>query len=229
MLNEIQNVNNLSNEEQFGLIFELLELDKLNNQKDADIFINYLTSHPTPIREAVAYKLEEFISQNPDYFKNDLAIDKMIDAISDINPNISRIMCNIIEKNETISGMLSDKIIERIEDIISKIQSYEKENKDFFQNKIKNKKNHAKNKLLFSLYWYLEALSNCNINYYKERLLKILNYTIDFCDYTIREKTAKILNKLDNPPLEILQKAKYDQNFYVQIQVYDKMNNEDLN
>ena len=229
MLNEFCNVNNLSNDEQFKLIFELMELDKLTGQKEADCFIDYLTSHPTPIREAVAYKLEEFIAQNPDYFKSDLAVSKMLDAISDINPNISRVMCNIIEKNETISGMLISKIIDRIDEIISKIKSYEKENKDFFQNKIKNKKNHAKNKLLFSLYWYLEALSYCNINNYKERLLKILNYTIDFCDYTIREKTAKILNKLDNPPLELLQKAKYDQNFYVQIQVYDKMNNEDLN
>ena len=60
-------------------------------------------------------------------------------------------------------------------------------------------------------------------------ILKFLNYTIDFCDYTIREKTAKLLTKFDNLPLEILQKAKSDQNFYVKIQVYDKMNHEDLN
>ena len=223
MLNEILNVDNLSNDELFELIFDVIALNSLENQKEADILINYLTNHPTPLREAVAYKIEELISLSPQFFKNDLTEEKFLNAISDINPNVSRIICDIIASNDFVSGMLTKDIIARIDEIILNIRQYEKENSDFFQNKIKNKKNHKKNKLLFSLYWYLEALSNCNITEHEEEVLQILNFTIDFCDYTIREKTAKLLNKLPHPPYEILQKAKSDQNFYVKIQVHDKI------
>ena len=229
MLNEVKYINNLSNDELFDLIFEVVGLNKLVNQEHADILMSYLTDNPAPLREASAYKIEEMIASSPEFFKTELAKQKFLDAISDINPNISRIICDIIKNNDFVSGMLIDDIIERVSAIITKIQNYQEENSDFFQNKIKNKKNHVKNKLLFSLYWYLEALSNCNITEYEEKILKILNYTIDFCDYTIREKTAKLLTKFANPPYEILQKAKSDQNFYVKIQVHDKIKVEDLN
>ena len=227
MLNETKNLNNLSNEELFNFLFKILELNVLENQNTADNFINYLTNCPTPVREATAYKLYELIKIYPNYFKNELSKDKILNAISDINPNISRIMCDIILENDFVSGMLTSDIIQKINEILSQIKEYEAKNRDFFQNKVKNKKNHAKNKLLFSLYWYLEALSNCNIQNYEDKILQILNYTINFCDYTIREKTAKLLKKFDNLPDEILQKAKSDQNFYVKIQVYDKMKFED--
>ncbi len=223
MLNEIKNTDTLSNDDLFRLIFEVLDVEEIKNQREADIIVNYLTNNPTPLREAVAYKLENLVMKYPDYFKNEAALDKFLNAISDINPNVSRLMCSLIENNSFLSGMLTCKIIKKIEDLIQKIKNYEIKTGDFFQNKVKNKKNHTKNKLLFSLYWYLEALCYCNTSEYKEKLLKILSYTINICDYTIREKTAKLLNKLENIPVEILQKAKCDQNFYVKIQVYDKI------
>jgi len=229
MLNEIENVNNLSNEDLFNLIFNIIDINGFSSTKEADGFINLLTNHPTPVREAVAYKLEEVISANFQYFSNELFKEKFVSAIADINPNISRIMCDIILNNSDISGMVIADIIQKINSIIAEIKVYEVKTSDFFQNKVKNKKNHAKNKLLFSLYWYMEALSGCNIVKHRDEILKILNYTITFCDYTIREKTAKLLTKIDNPPFEILQKAKSDENFYVKIQVYDKIKFEDLN
>ena len=229
MLNETLKIDNFSNDQLFELIFKIVELDKLNSQTEADNFINYLTCFPAPIREAIAYKLEEMIKNYPDFFKSSLAEEKMLNAITDINPNVSRVMCEIIKNNEFVSGMLIQSIITKILDTLSKIKEYEEKNREFFKNKITNKKNHAKNKLLFSLYWCLEALSGCDISKYEDNILKILNCTIDFYDYTIREKTAKLLNKIKNPPLELLRKATSDQNFYVKIQVYDKMNFEDLN
>lgn len=223
MFNEFENINNLSNADLFNLIYEIVEIQSLSDKNEAISLINYLTDCPTPIREAVSYKLEEIIPEYPNYFQNDLVKLKLIDAISDINPNVSRCICNVIQNNEFIAGMLVSDIIKRIDEIIENIRQYEKEHSDFFQNRVKNKKNHAKNKLLFALYWYMEALSNCNIDKYEDKIIEILNYTFTFCDYTIREKTAKLLKKLDNPPKEILQKAKTDENFYVKIQLYDKI------
>ena len=82
-----------------------------------------------------------------------------------------------------------------------------------------------KEKNIFSLYWYLESLSFCLSEKFESKIIDILNYTINFSDYTIREKTAKLLDKIKDPPCELLQKANCDQNFYVKIQVYDKINN----
>ena len=103
------------------------------------------------------------------------------------------------------------------------LKEFEKENNDNFQDIHKTSKNHAKNKKVFSLYWYLESLYYCISEKYAEKICNILSYTINFNDYTIREKTSKLLTKISNPPVELLQKAKSDQNFYVKIQVYDKI------
>ena len=65
---------------------------------------------------------------------------------------------------------------------------------------------------------------DCNLKKNNSQALEIINETIKFNDYTIREKTAKILVKLDNLPNELLQIAKNDQNFYVKNQVCDKIN-----
>ena len=68
---------------------------------------------------------------------------------------------------------------------------------------------------MFSLYWFLEGLSLCNVKKSNSAVLEIVKQTIKFNDYTIREKTAKILNKLDNVSQDLLKIAKEDQNFYV--------------
>ena len=57
--------------------------------------------------------------------------------------------------------------------------------------------------------------------------LEIVKQTIKFNDYTIREKTAKILANIENVPNELLKIANEDINFYVKNQVYDKINFEE--
>ena len=70
-------------------------------------------------------------------------------------------------------------------------------------------------------------MSVCYCNKYNSEVLEILKYTINFTDYTIREKTAQLLATIDNAPIELLQKAKLDENFYVKNQVYGKINFEE--
>ncbi len=220
---EIFEILKNENEDDFSRIFALLKINKITNQEDADIFINLLTNHSNPIREACAIKLDEIFNINKIYFDNDFAKNKIINAISDINPNVCRSICSVFEKNRDFARALADELIKKINLILDDIKIYEKENKDFFNNKIKNKKNHAKNKKLFSLYWLLEALTYSYREENYSEIVKILKYTITFLDYTIREKTAKILINLPNPPYDLLEIVKSDQNFYVKNQVYDKM------
>ena len=135
-------------------------------------------------------------------------------------------MKNFIGKNKEIAKLIEEKLIENISEITEKIKKYEEDNKDFFDNKIKNRKNHAKNKLLFSLYWSLEAISICMSEKSHDKLIKIIKYLINFSDYTIREQAVKILAKIPSSPSELLQKAQNDVNFYVKNHIYDKMTKE---
>ena len=123
------------------------------------------------------------------------------------------------------------KNISRIENLLEEFSAYEREFGAFCDNKMRNRKNHAKNKKLFNLYWCLEALSETYKNNveFDEKIIKIANKTVNFLDYTIREKTAKILIKLQEVPCELLQKLKSDENFYVKNLVCDKICADSIN
>jgi len=187
----------------FSEIFEILDIDKINSKENFDLFISKLINHPTPLREAVAYKLEDVFCEN--YIDNNNCKIILL-SITDINPNVSRCICSVIKKSKKLQNMLEIMIIEKIEEILVRIPEKEK---------IQNNKNHAKNKLIFSLYWLMEALSYCLSKQYIEKIYKILQITILFSDYTIREKTAKILAKIDNPDIDLINQINKDKNFYV--------------
>ena len=46
----------------------VLKLDELHNSDDADILMSNLTDCDGKIREAVSFRLAEFIRKNPEYF-----------------------------------------------------------------------------------------------------------------------------------------------------------------
>ncbi len=227
ILNLIETTNNYSYKEiieklksdsadDFLKIFLMINLEKIENETDFDIFINNLTLQSTPVREICAYRLGELFKNN---FLNEFSKNKILDAIVDINPNVSRSICCLIKKNSFLGENLEKNIILRIEDLLAGIK------KD--KNYLNCNKSHAKNKKFFSLYWLLEALSCCISRKYLAQIKEILNFTIEFLDYTIREKTAKILTFDEIYFKDLLQIAKSDVNFYVKIQVYDKINFDD--
>ena len=206
------------NIDDFVKVFSILDLSDFKSQDDFSIFINHLTNHSNPIREAVALKLEDIDNS---WFLDEFSLSKLENAIVDINPNISRAICNIIEKSEPLKELLSERIIDKTLSNLREITPDEIKGND---------KSHAKNKKIFSLYWLLEAISNLKIEKYNSKVLEILNTTVKFKDYTIREKTAKILSKMPNPPMELLKSATIDTNFYVNFyiknNIYDNINNE---
>ena len=213
----------VSDNDDFSRIFKIINIGHVNSCDEAKILINFLTDCSNPLREACAFKLQDVCPIAEKYFLNEFSKNKIIKGIIDINPNVSRSICSILLNSKEIAKYIEHDLIVKIKDLIEDIRCYERDNKDFFNGNRRNTKNHAKNKKLFALYWSLEALFFCFSGKYNSQVLEILNYTINFNDYTIREKTAQLLKKIDNPPLKLLQKAKDDQNFYVKIQVYDKM------
>ena len=219
-------IDNLLNDsiDDFVKIFSIINLEAFESKDDIFALIKNLTNHPTPIREAAALKLEELYQD--EYYDNKIK-DIILSAIIDINPNVCRAVCLMISKSLLLKQELLNDLILRINQLLIQINENNLQLGGFYEDESKIRKNHAKNKKLFSLYWYLEALSFCNCNKNNSEVLEILKQTIKFNDYTIREKTVKVLVKLDNPPNDLLQIAKRDQNFYVKNQVYDKINIED--
>ena len=179
----------------------VLKLEKLSSSDDAVILMQNLTGCDGKIREAVSFRLPEFVSKNPEYFTD--FVDIFLEAIIDINGNICR---NTIASLEYLKN--DEKFcLDFCEKLASKTLELAKIVKTFDPQDGKYKVN----KEIFKLYWYLET-----IYHFAEfiDIKEIIFETKDITDYTIREKTAKILSKFDNFE-EFKQELKQDKNYYV--------------
>lgn len=192
--------------------FAVLGIEEIENENDFELLIKHLTNCDGRIRELVAIKLNELSGietwLNAHY-------PTLTNAICDINPNVARNIADLIEKKRLKIG---ENLIGRINEILLEIELNSK------PKKWKTQKNHSLNKKFFNLYWCLEGLSGCLSNENDtKKLIEILNSASMFDDYTIREKVAKILAKMENPPENLLLKMKEDDNFYVKLHFYDKI------
>lgn len=194
--------------------FAVLELEEVHCEKDFELLIKHLTNCDGRLREIVSSKLVE-LGYVP-WLEGH--IPTLIDALCDVNPNVAR---NIVEllaiAQPDLAEPFSEPLLARIEDILMTIEKNSK------PKKWRTQKNHVLTKIIFHLYWCLEALALCLDIAIRGRLIKILNITGDFVDYTIREKTAKILAKMQNPPEDLLSKMQNDDNFYVKLCFCDKI------
>ncbi len=210
----------LENGDEFEKPVAIMSLESLCNKKEADLLINNLTGCDGRIREASALKISEFLknSEIAPYFFDERSLETILNGIMDINPNVGRALIDGIKECQPLQKLILPKLIDRILNIIEKLKALS--DTPYADNKLKNTKNHAKNKIVFNLYWALEALYYTDFNNFtQEKLLDILNFTSGYIDYTIREKTAKILSKMNEQPSDLLQKLKNDKNFYVKNQL----------
>lgn len=210
----------LENGDEFEKPVAIMSLESLCNKKEADLLINNLTGCDGRIREASALKISEFLknSEIAPYFFDECSLETILNGIMDINPNVGRALIDGIKECQPLQKLILPKLIDRILNIIEKLKALS--DTPYADNKLKNTKNHAKNKIVFNLYWALEALYYTDFNNFtQEKLLDILNFTSGYIDYTIREKTAKILSKMNEQPSDLLQKLKNDKNFYVKNQL----------
>lgn len=186
--------------------FAVLELEEIHSQEDAKVLVSNLVRQDGKIREAVAFKINELINKSEFsvFFLSEDVFEILFQGILDINGNVCRNIVNLVGNNEfgdyvcKILPEIINKTLEKIEELES------------------NEKQYKISKRNFQLYWCLEALYNIIENIEFEKIKNIIFKTAKFQDYTIREKTAKILTKLNNPEVkELKETLKNDGNYYV--------------
>ena len=181
----------------------ILKLDSILSQQEADILIFHLTNHAALIREACANKVNEFMKESyAAFFQTRHILDSLLKAVNDINPNICRMIIEILPYINEKEYFL-ENLYHRIDYVFEELE--------------KLKRSNWYTKKLFNLYWCLEALAVIKAPA-DARLEKVLEKSSVFRDYTIREKTAMVLSYLSetSPVLErIKENLKNDDNFYV--------------
>lgn len=188
-----------------------LKLTDITSEQDAEILLANLTGQDGKIREAVSIKLDEFMN-NPHtapFFNNIKNYDIFLDAVIDINANICRNVISAIsswKNNKPFCDYFCKKITEMILCLLEKIENFNERDGKY-----------TVNKQLFKLYWCLECVYTFFENFDTETLKSILNRTKSVQEYTIREKTAKILTRNIQDPelLQIKAELKQDPNYYV--------------
>ncbi len=214
-------LKNLSKKDIFKILSEtnddikpiaIISINGVETKKEADIILSHLTGQDGRIREAVSSILADN-TVPVEFLLDDYALNILVKGILDINPNVSRNMVFLIQKNEILKNAIEPFLISKTKEILKELSILGAKNS---KNDLKSEKNHKKNKLTFNLYWLLSSLINLKN---EENLEEILTQTANFQDYTIREKTASILSKMKNPPKELLIKLKNDENIYVKNQL----------
>lgn len=188
-----------------------LKLDDILNSNEAQILINNLTGQDGKVREAVSAKIAELI-KDPNkhiFFNASENYEIFLDAIIDINGNICRNIISAItnlKSDKCFCNLFCTELIERTLKLALTIKDF-----DFQDGKYKV------NKEVFKLYWYLETIYQFANLIDINKLKSILKITKSINEYTIREKTAKILtlNFQDEELQEIKKLLKNDTNYYV--------------
>lgn len=188
-----------------------LKLTEIKNATEANILLSNLTGQDGKIREAVSLRLAEFMN-NPTmavYFQSVNNYDIFLDAVVDINANICRNVISAIsslKNNMEFTSYFCAHLSKMIFELIDKIEQF-----DVRDGKYKV------NKELFKLYWCLECVYEFYEYFDINTLKSILKRTQYADEYTIREKTAKILSRnIKDSELDLIKaKLKQDSNYYV--------------
>lgn len=188
-----------------------LRLDGISSKFDADILISNLTGQDGKIREAVSLRLSEFMSDEKylPYFKNSSNYKIFLDAVIDINANICRnVICAVenLKSDIEFCNLFCPQLVNLTFNLLDKIEEF-----NFQEGKYKV------NKEVFKLYWCLETIyvfwDKINFRDLKQIILRSKNIQ----EYTIREKTAKILSRgFEDKDLQLArEELKSDANYYV--------------
>lgn len=183
-----------------------LKLDCLNSENDAQILMSNLTNCDGKIREAVSFRLNEFLSAHSEYFVN--FSDIFLDAIIDINGNICRNTISALKymkKYPDFAACFCKKLTFNTLELARKAEKFDVQDGKY-----------KVNKEIFKLYWYLEMIYEYCDYISHETIADILFLAKNVHDYTIREKVAKILSKVNSGYFDkIREELSKDENYYV--------------
>lgn len=185
-----------------------LKLDTITSQEEAEILISNLTGCDGKIRESVALRINQLLITFPDIAKYFTQADIFANASIDINANICRLAIDsagILLSDNNFFITYSNTILKFI------YESFEELDKFIYRDK-----KYVINKQLFKLYWSLEALKLFAAKLDESTLFIILDRCSQEREYTIREKSAQIIVKLDSDKYNPLkQRLQHDDNYYV--------------
>lgn len=201
-------VNILEGSDDVEKQIALLQISDIENKMQAELVIRHLTGQDGPVREAAALKIRELLLE-----KKSLLMDSenfytvYVDAVCDVNPNISRFVIEFLPllKNRKL---IYETLLSKIGQIYQRIDNPDKAQKNFLTVR------------LFNLYWLLEAIGAL-MKYDREgldfeHLLVFLDRALNFNDYTIDEKVARIITLVEFSGAEGLKKKLLSTgNFYV--------------
>lgn len=165
----------------------LIQLKEISSHEQAESLVSVLTGQHGPVREICSAKISEFLGKEElrQYFSGEYIRKILLDALNDIIPTVAR---NIIKNIKYVPSceLLCEELMDRIIDL-----------KDYNEDTAALS-NHEIIKKTFKLYWYLEALTEfvdtiCD----NQKFTNIIQSSYNHDDYTIREKTSKILSKTD--------------------------------
>lgn len=188
--------------------FAMTFINKLEKNEDIKFFIKNLTGEDTKIRELASFRINDFISE-----KNSLMSflddepETLLCAIDDINPQVCRNICVLLNLSKN-KVYFTKKILEKTSILLEKTKPIKF-------------KTHKVNKEIFHLYWNFFALENLITKDLEldTELLKILEQSINYKDYTIRERVAFLVKKLEklgfSEVKKISEQLQKDDNFYV--------------
>ena len=188
-----------------------LRLDTISSIEDAKILLSNLTGQDGKIREAVSLMLREFMSDKNllKFFDGAANCQIFLDSVIVINANICRNVISAISNlrnDDKFCEKFCSGLVGMTKDLLDKVEKF-----NFLEGKYKV------NKEVFKLYWCLETLyefyDKVNFNDLKQILIRAK----DIQEYTIREKSAKILSRnIDDEELnKIRLELKNDKNYYV--------------
>lgn len=188
-----------------------LKLNRLDSKEQAFCLAKNLTGQDGKIREAVSLKIYE-LTQKPEFaffFYDKKIYDIFLKAIIDVNSNVCRNIISaikLLKKNSDFCKYFTDILLNLTENLIEKVKEF-----DFQDGKYKV------NKEVFKLYWCLETIYEFTDCISISSIKKIVSQTKDIDEYTIREKTAKIISKdfEDDELNKIRNILKNDKNYYV--------------
>ena len=188
-----------------------LRLKTIKSEDDAKVLLSNLTGQDGKIREAVSLRLNEFMS-DPNlikFFDNTSNVQKFLDSIIDINANICRNTISAVtnlKSNEEFCKDFCEGLVKMTNELLDVVEKF-----NFKEGKYKV------NKEVFKLYWCLETIYEFYNKINFSELKNIIIRSKDIQEYTIREKTAKILSRGfdDNELNKIRQKLKNDENYYL--------------
>ncbi len=188
-----------------------LKLDSINSDNDAQILVNNLTGQDGKIREAVSFRINEFMNDEKyiNFFQKPYNYKIFLDAITDINANICRNIISAIsnlKNNEDFCKIFCPALQDLTLKLLNVVEKF-----DFQEGKYKV------NKEAFKLYWSLETIyvfwDKLDFSVLKDIIVR----SSKIGEYTIREKSAKILTRSfkDDELLMIKKILKNDPNYYV--------------